>query len=265
MPSAFDQLSGLQRRVSARNENVDFRADLEAARVYLAPINGLFHVEFYGMRFDEAFQDCITTLSRPEVAVSIRSLAFRGPDKGANGTRNWDFTDLVDAGTEFLNLNSLFVEPTSPEHHNHTIIAQVYEEDGMIARLVAKMPSLLFLTLPSAPNQLFFSLSQHPLQILRIDSGYDHQNFILSLSKSSCFPDLRFLDFGDQMPQGPDDPVMPTPLADYSALVQSQAFHKVGRLNLRNASLSSDQTHELVRLKPGLQLFLIQAQGHYVR
>lgn len=265
MSFAFDQLVELQRRVSERNEIEDVWVDEYFDKVYFVQLHGLCHVEFYGTPFDEAFQDCITTVSRPEVAAGIRSLVFRGPDEGANGTRNWDFTSLVDAGTEFLNLNSFFVEPTAPEHHNHTIIAQDYEEDGMIARLVAKMPKLLTLTIPSAPNLLFFSLKNHPLQFLRVDSGYDHQNFILNLSKSSCFPNLRFLDFGDYTPHGPDDPVMPTLLADYAALMQSQAFQRVGRMNLRNASLSSDQTHELVRLKPDLQLFLIQAQGHYVR
>lgn len=266
MPFASSQLSGLQQRVGERNEGASAWTDEDAARVYFAPANnGLFHVEFYGTPFDEAFQDCVTTLSQPEVAVSIRSLAFRGPDKGANGTRNWDFTGLVDTGMDFSSLVSFFVEPTAPEHHNHTIIAQDYEEDGMIARLVAKMPKLLSLTVPSAPDSAFFAGREHPLQLLHVDIGYDHQNFIVNLSKSVRFPDLRLLDFGDHTPQRADDPVMSTPTMDYTALVPSQAFRKVGRLNLRNANLPADQARELLRLKPGLALFLIQAQGDYVR
>lgn len=265
MTLALDQIIALQQRISESNENETTWLDEYFTKVYFAQIHGLLHVEFYGTPFDEAFQDFIATISQPEVADSLHSLVFRGPDEGANGTRNWDFTELIDAGVEFGNLNSFFVELTALEHHNCTIIAQSYEEEGMIAALMTAMPRLLSLTVPSAPDSTFFSFKQHPLQSLRVESGYDHQNFISNLSASSSFPNLRFLDFGDHKPQWADDPALPTSFEDYADLMQSLAFHKVGYLRIRNCSLSADQALELKQLKPDLQLYLIQAAGHYVR
>src|ERR1043165_4764398 len=116
---------------------------------------------------------------------------------GANGTRNWDFTPLVESSAVFPQPTSFFIEPSAPEHHNQTIIAKDYDEDGMIARLLTRFPRIESLTTPSAPNASFFEIGIRPLVYLRVDAGYDTQNFILNLSKSSCFPSLRLLDYGD--------------------------------------------------------------------
>ena len=60
---------------------------------------------------------------------------------------------------------------TDPAAHNLASIG--YEEEGMIAKLVAKMPALKYLELPSAPNKDFFDLDLK-LTALILHAGEDH-------------------------------------------------------------------------------------------
>ena len=265
MATVLEHLQDLQRRVAERNEGEEAWAD-EAEKVYFADIHGLFHVEFYVSPFNEAFEDCLKTLAQPGVAASLRSLAFRGPDEGANGTRNWDFTALTSTTVEFPKLKSFYVEPTEITHHNHSLIAQDYDDDGMTAALVTKMPGLQSLTLPSAPDASFFSIGSRPLITLRVDCGYDHQSFIRNLSASLSFPALRLLDFGDFNETYVDGyEQMKTPFEDYEAVITSRAFSNVRRFNLRNPGLNEDQLQRLVDLKAGLSLSVFRIENRYVR
>ena len=263
--AALEQLSEVQQAISARNES-DWD-DESCEKLLFCPVAGLLLVEFYGFPFDESFEDFIKTLCAPGLAAHIRSLVFHGPDEGANGTRNWDFRPLLESDVMFPNLRSLVVEPTLPEHHNRTIIAGSYEEEGQIARLLAKAPVLESLTVPSAPDENFFKIGSCPLIYLRAEAGYDTQNFILNFSQSHCFPELRVLDFGDYNQRYIEDyPAGCTPLEHFEQLFRSEAFSKVVRFVLRNSILSPEQLAELHKLKQECQFMVIQTpHGNYVR
>ncbi len=264
MTTVSERLQALQQSISRRNEPDQMDEDTE--KLYFTESQGLFYVEFFGLPGGEAYNECLQAICEPTVAPHLRSLAFRGPDEGANGTRNWDLTEIIASGSEFPALNSLFVEPTSPEHHNQSIIGSDYEEEGQIGRLLAKTPALKSLTVPSAPDAGFFQAGTRPLLILRIDSGYDHQDFIANMSRAACFPKLRMLDFGDYSQRYMENyQKQCTPFGDYELLFKSATFTGVGRLNLRNALLSADQLRQLHELRQDLQLFAIEAHGEYVR
>lgn len=265
MNAALEQMSELQQAISGRNEQE--WDDESCEKLLFCPIAGLLHVEFYGSPFDESFEDFIQTVCRPSVATHIRSIVFRGPDEGANGTRNWDFKPLLDSNVIFPNLKSLVVEPTLPEHHNHTIIASSYEEEGQIAQLLAKAPALESLTVPSAPDETFFNVGSYPLKNLRVEAGYDTQNFILNFSQSHCFTQLRVLDFGDYNQRDMEDyPAGCTLSEHFEQLFRSEAFSSIVRFVLRNSILSAEQLVELQKLKKECQFMVIQTpHGNYVR
>lgn len=265
MNVALKQLSQIQKAISDRNEpDCD---DESCEKLLFCPVANLFHVEFYGLAFDESFENFVEAICSPEVAPYIRSLVFRGPDEGGNGTRNWDFTQLLESPVSFPHLKSLIVEPTLPEHHNQTIIASIYDEDGQIARLAAKAPLLESLILPSAPDETFFKIGLRHLTYLRVESGYNTQNFIFNFSQSSGFPKLRVLDFGDYSQHYMDDyPIGCTSLEHYTQLFRSKAFSGVAKFVLRNSILSTEELVELHNLKKGCQFMVInQPQRHYVR
>ena len=262
MQHVIARLSELQRAIAGG----DFPTllDQEVSKLYFAEIQGLLHVEYYGPHWNEPGEpfDClIDLLCDAGAAAGIRSLTFRGPDEGANGTRNWDFTGLLASDVIFPNLTTFCVEPTQPEHHNQTILAEVYEEEGMIGRLLDRMPALESLTVPSAPDCSFFTRPRHPLRRLRVDTGYDHQDFIRNLSASSCFPHLELLDFGDYNQRYMEDYMdRCTRFEDYRELARSRGFESVRLFILRNASLSAEQWSEL-----GLAAVrAIQCHGNYV-
>jgi len=265
MDAALKHLSIVQQAISARNEPE--WDDESCEKLLFCPVAGLLHVEFYGLPFDKSFTDFIKVLCLPEVAVSIRSLVFLGPDEGANGTRNWDFSQLLETNVAFPNLLTLSVEPTLPDDHNQTIIASVYDEEGQIGRLVSKAPSLQSLTVPSAPDASFFKVGSAPLSYLRVEAGYDTQNFILNFSQSSCFAKLRILDFGDYNQRIIEDyPYGCTPFEHYQQLFRSRAFSSVARFVLRNSILTEEQLGELHLTRDDCQLMVIQTpHGDYVR
>ncbi len=257
------QLQDLQKRIGERNDK-DWIDD-HCEKLFWAETDGLFHVEFYGDSFDDSFMEFSHLLCRPEVAASIKSLVFRGPDEGANGTKSWDFTTLLRSDTMFPNLTSFFVEPTQPHHHNQSIIGAAYEEKGMIASLTAKMPRIQSLTVPAAPNDTFFTNAKENLSWLRIETGYDHQNFIYNLSQSASLPNLTFLDFGDYCQTYLENyRANCTPFTHYVELFKSAAFAKISYFRLRNPSLSQEQLQELKKLKRDLQFHIVYESGNYV-
>ena len=262
MQAAINQLFKIQKSVSARNS-----VSGTDEKLLFCPVDDGLHLEFYGLAFDEFFEEFVQTLCSPELAPIVKSLVFRGPDDGANGTRNWDFTRLLENDASFPHLNSLVVEPSSPEHHNQTIIASSYDEEGQIARLLVKMPVLKYLTVPSAPDETFFEIGFRPLTYLRVESGYDTQNFISNFSQSNCFSKLQTLDFSDYNQREMEDyPASCTPFEDYQKLFQSQAFAGVRKFFLRNSPLSLEQLRELRKLKEDCQLLVLQTpRADYIR
>src|SRR5207248_1056697 len=86
-----------------------------------------------------------------------------GVKGGANGTRNWDLSLIADSDAVFPQLRALSIEQTKPGDHNRSIVAAVYEEEGILARILARAPVLESLVTPSAPNADFFRVGERPL------------------------------------------------------------------------------------------------------
>ncbi|BDI30765.1 hypothetical protein CCAX7_28160 [Capsulimonas corticalis] len=264
MTNAVEILRNLQARMAAENDPE--WPDDYAQKLYFTESHGLIHVEYYGPCFDETYEEFLNTVCRSDVAPHLRSLALRGPDEGANGTRNWDLSCLAAEGVRFSSLNSFYIEPTAPEHHNHSIVAAIYEEEGQIAHAVAKMPDLKSLTVPSAPNKEFFLAASATLERLRIESGYNHQNFIQNLSESRRLPNLTSLDFGDYNQRNVSgDTDQCTAFSHYEQLFKSPAFDPVKLFTLRNSPLSTSELSALRKMRNDVQFFQIQSFGSYVR
>jgi hypothetical protein len=194
MATAREHLTQLQQQLSEQ--------DWPNNEVTFSETNGLFDVQYYGHSDRESLEPILETLCVPDVAASLKSLSFGGGDVGANGTRDWDFSPLFFRHETFRELKSLYIEPTEPEDGNRTIIESFvpYEESGQLARWLDRAPNLEELTAPSAPATVFFLRPPHPLRRLRLDAGYDIQDFIYHLALqrfSPSFPHLEELDWGD--------------------------------------------------------------------
>jgi hypothetical protein len=126
-------LSALEQRIAAREKGAWEDDD----RISFVEVQDLVQIEYFGFAFGESFSDLIHLLCNPDIASSIQSLAFRSHDEGANGTFNWDFTELNRSSVMFPNLTTFFVEPHHADWHNHPVIAGSLEEEGMIGRLLA--------------------------------------------------------------------------------------------------------------------------------
>lgn len=223
------------------------------------------HVEFYGTPFDEALQEVLTAIITPEVAAVLASLSFRGPDEGANGTRNWDLSLLGDCDVGFPQLRELSIEQTKPADHNRSIVAATFEEEGVLARILARAPALESLVTPSAPDASFFQVGERPLRFLSVDAGYDSQSFIRNLARSSCFSDLRCLEFGEYNEKYMENFAdQCTPMADYQALFTSSAFKSVGRFVWRNPACPAAKIGELKAMRPDLQLLVVRTSADYI-
>lgn len=242
-------------------------------RLTVAPLYGGLHVEFFGNPWDESFAWTLDCLSDPGVAASLMSLCFTGPDEGANGTREWEFTPLLDSSVQFPRLRSLVITPTAPEHHNASLIQRagsIMEEDGEIARFAAKAPHLAELVVPNAPDATFFEVPLPHLQSLRIGGGFDTQHFIERLAASQNMPALGLLDFTESSEvqftwadERQADAV--TPFAAYERLFTSSALAPTHTFRLRNSALTLEQLQALLATRKGLQFMVIQAgMGGYV-
>lgn len=115
------------------------------------------------------------------------------------------------------------------------------------------MPVLIELWSPSAPNFLFFERASHPLRILFVDCGYDHQNFIENLSKSKCFPELKTLDFSDYCQYYTEDwKSSCVPFEHYEQLFLAKNLSALLTFFLRNSHLSEEKVTILKSLRPQL-------------
>lgn len=239
----------------------------------LAPLHGGLHVEFYGEVYDDPLFWTLECLSRQEVADTLVSLTFTGPDSGANGTREWEFTSLLDSDVRFPALRSLVISPTEPQHHNASLIQRagsIMEEGGEIARFCAKAPHLTELVVPNAPNGDFFQVPLTQLSTLRIGGNFDTQHFIDNLANSSNLPQLSLLDFTESTElqstwASERSADLVTGFSSYEKLFTSPAFDSVRVLILRNSCLTLEQLQALNQLRPALQFQVVQAtQGGYV-
>jgi len=263
MQSVADQLESLRQQIGGRNDPGTPSAFLN--RLTVTATGQRFDLDFYGDAFGECYIQLLGTLSQPDIAPHIRSMILRGPDEGANGTRNWDLEPLLATGAMFEGLESFAVQQNRPEDHNRTIIGRDYDEDGVLGRLLAKAASLRELTVPSAPAANFFQSGPRPLRFLSIDSGFATQSFIRNLALSSAFGNLASLEFGEYNETYMDDfRSNCTPLDDYYFLFRSTAFATVKRFVWRNPVCSTEEIVELKKLRPDLQMLVIRSSAEYV-
>jgi uncharacterized protein (TIGR02996 family) len=210
---------------------------------------GLLDVHYHGnlATQEHPIDEVLDFLASQEVARVLHTLILDGhEDRGrSNGTLHFPLERLVERKSTFSNLVSLIMEQGSG-----IIIGSNYQESGLLARLLHKAPRLLRLTAPSAPNHEFFNLKSHPLQALSIAVGYDHQNFIENLSRSSCFPDLRELEYFDYGETYMNDYRQRcTPFDHFRILFRSPVFAQFKQVNLRGVQLTQGQVESLLAIR----------------
>lgn len=276
--TALAKLAALQQKYyedAARDAEGDDAWHGRGTMLSFAPTPHGVHVEYHGPSCeDEALTALFDVLADPDVAESLASLALTGPDEGANGTREWILTPLLDTDVEFPRLRQLYVRPTEPDDHNFSLISKAgaaMEEAGEIARLCRKAPRLTDLTVPNAPDASFFAVSLPALCFLRVGGGYDTQRFVANLARATNLPSLCALDFSESIdvflrwPEG-EHPPRPTPFSAFEVLVGGRFSTQLRALTLRNTCLSRAELEALQARAPSLQLKVIQAtHGGYVQ
>ncbi len=257
------RLESLRQRIADSNEPDTAPGYLE--RVAITPTGSVFNFDFHGDHAGDSIADLMQTLAQPTIAPYVRSIVLRGPDEGANGTRNWDLEPLLAKDAMFSQLKVFSIQLNQPGDHNRSIVASDYEEDGILARLLAKAPGIEELTAPSAPSAAFFGVGVRPIRLLSIDAGYDTQHFILNLAKSSCFPNLQCLQWGEYHETYiPDYQEKCTLRQDYRLLFGSNAFASVRFFQWRNPTYTDEEIREFKAMKPALQLLVVRDSSRYV-
>ena len=280
-----DRLLQLQKEIY-RFETTDFDTQEKrnycvgySPKLYFFPIGDFFDIYFYGNGFDDdpdiksnefeyesnfAFCTLLDFICEQENAEKLTSLTFDGPDEGANGTKNWDFSRIINSNVTFPNLKSFKVQLTNLGDHNGNIIGSSYEEEGMIAKLMKKMPCLETLVIPSAPDKSFFEIGTHPLKQLILQVGYDAQNFIENFAESDNFYQLTALDFTDLIDTYDIPEQDFVSFESFEKLFKSKAFSTVKHFKLRNSILSKKQLFELQKLSDVQFLHIKTKGGRYV-
>ena len=206
--------------------------------------------EYEYTAFGELLQLCI------DYSDKIGSLVFTGPDEGSNGLIEWDFSRLSTASVSFINLHQFRVQLSDMGDHNVNFIGDdELPMPEMVSQVLAKMPNLVTLELPSVPDETFFQLSYPKLRSVRLQAGYDHANFIKNLAQSELLGQIS-LDFTDTFfdrdsaPLSEDEKRMiefqEKKKADIEAqmmtgLTQKEARREVERKILREAGYSEEE------------------------
>ncbi|TDX87299.1 hypothetical protein [Epilithonimonas xixisoli] len=252
-----------------------------APKIEFSKIGEFYSLSFYGNGFDDdptvavsefdyetnfAFCRFLEFISEQQHAEKIISLHFGGQDEGANGTKSWVFDRIINSDAVFSNLKVFAIQQTDLGDHNQSIIDSDFsmEENGTIAKLVIKMPKLESLVIPSAPDKSFFEIGKHPLSFLKVQAGYNHQNFIKNLSESENFHQLSALDYSEVIDVF-DMPVEDyTNFEDFKKLFLSKAFSFIKHFKLRNSILTEEQLFELQKLNDVQFLNIRSHGGRYV-
>ena len=234
-------------------------------RVDYVVSNSGIHVFYFGPFDDDTFQTFARAITTEEVATDLLALTLDGPDEGANGTRNLDLSYLIDERASYPELRHFEVKRGRPGDHNQTVVAEIYEEDGQIGRLVRKTPKLGTLVVPSAPGANFFECELSGLRNLDIDAGYDTQNFIERLAGSSILKNLSVFAWGEYSQTYMEDWMnYVTPYDSMERLFRSAVFEDLSRFVLRNPIYSEDELHRLSAFRPNLQFMAVCETGRYV-
>jgi hypothetical protein len=263
MNEVVKKLQIVQEKIHSTNE-VERLEEQQETFTYCESKN-LFKIFFYGNPFDNNFEYVLKALSDQQVAATIKSIELKCPDEGVNGTIFWDFSTLINSRVVFPHMTNFSVQLTEPTHHNTNLIGSDYEENGMTAGLIKKMPNLRSLTIPSAPNSSFFEMNSHSLELLKIQVGFDSQNFISNLSFSTCFPHLYFLNFTDfQETYLENWQSNCTTFEDFQKLFTSDAFNSIRLLILQNVLLSTEQLSKLKSFRKDLSIKVVKSTSKYV-
>jgi hypothetical protein len=207
-----------------------------------------------------------TVLAREPVARQLVSLSIDGPDLGANGTCNWDLTEIANGDVTYPLLRHLRIARNAPDRHNRSIIARTYDEDGVLGRIAKKAPQLESLETPSAPSANFFEAELKNLTYLRVDAGFHTNNFVRELAQASFPPKLRGLEWGDYAERYMDDwRTKTTPFVDMEALVRCEGFGQITAFSLRNTAYADDELKQLKALRPGLSIRVVTSTHAYLR
>lgn len=126
----------------------------------------------------------------------IRSLTFTGTDSGANGLRGWCFNRLLESDVLFPNLIHFSVQLHEVGNHNINFIGYDEIDHAQVTQLLAKMPNIFSLQLPTTPDKDFFKRSYPNLRVIKIQSGFDSNHFIKNIAKSELLSQIT-LDFTD--------------------------------------------------------------------
>ncbi|MTG97649.1 MULTISPECIES: hypothetical protein [Myroides] len=277
----IEKLLALQDRIY-KYYNKDYPYSLiYSPRISFSKIGELFELNYFGDGYDEdtdvssevfeqeegynfgfcAVLDLI--IANPDAFVSLN---FNGPDAGANGFRNWDFSRLAKADITLNNVRSFKVNLTDMGDHNLCLIGECDLEDGMIAKLVSKMPKLKILQVPSAPDATFFEVPNLRLEQLIVHSGYHHQNFIYNLAKSQNMKYLKMLDFTDIFDYYSDRSENEfTSLLDYVALFKSELFQSNSNFlfKLRDNRITATNCKMLLSIAQVQLYHVIEIPGQY--
>jgi hypothetical protein len=239
------------------------RDDTDRNRLWIGVSKSGVLLEFFGNPADTPFQELCSALSEASIAPTVGSLILRGPDEGANGTCNWDLECLASSSTDYLRLKTFTVEQGRPGDHNSHIIGEVYEENGVLGRLLEKMPSLEVFASPSAPNQNFFRTEARPLRFISVNAGIAHQDFVRNLASATNLRELRTLEYGEASGPGFEG-IERTSVEAYASLFRSTSV-RPHCVVLRNPSLSEGELRELKALRPDLQLLVVRCEASHVR
>lgn len=115
---------------------------------------------------------------------------------------------------------------------------------------------------PSAPGSNFFDSDERPLRFLSVDAGYDPQNFVAKLAAATNLSSLRNLEYGEGVGVGFED-LDRACFEDHASLIASPNF-ALSSVVLRNPNLSLTELRQLAKLRPSLQLQVVDSQARYV-
>ncbi|MCT7989639.1 hypothetical protein [Laspinema olomoucense] len=220
--------------------------------------NGSLELDYYVDVDDEFYEEILELLAFYDFAPFLSALRLSAPDEGINGTRSWNLEPLTRGEGTYQNLRLLDIQRTRLEHHHPTTLGH-FAEDGIVPRLLDKMPNLEQLSLPWAPSLAFFDRPPHPLKHLTLQTGYHTQDFILNLAQSTCFSQLKTLDFTDYSKTYIQDYEQhKTPTSHYFHLFNSNALPHLESLTLRYSLLNEKETAELKKTPLGSQLDLLK-------
>jgi hypothetical protein len=223
----------------------------------------LLDVEYrgeYELWFDDQaevtiLRDLLQLLASVEVAPRLRSFTYRtAAVLAANGTYDYNIDPLIEGERQFPNLARLSLDQ-GPGEHGYKILTSPssgdqWHEAGVLARMLEKAPSLKDLVTPATPNDGFFQGRRHPLQLLDVDAGFGHSDFIRHLASCSRFPDLRRLVFTDFRQEYLDDwREQATSFEDYLSLFRSPIASQLESICLRAVSLTGAQVRRLLEIR----------------